>query len=125
MSLESALEHTLAQVPGCQAAACVDQASATVLATRLRTDVPPQVLDLLGPVTNDLFESVYVDLVAQAFGGACFDEIALHSAKVSLLLMRHADTPGQVLLMVCDRHVDVQRTLDQARSSLDLLEAAA
>lgn len=132
-ALDSVLQRSLREVPGCLAAGCVDMRTGMLLAVETTESHPREVLDLVVVAAADLFQGASVSTIERLFkrrrgrkddGPHACQEMLLFSDSLTHVFLRCRKSADHVVVFVCGKGADVGLVLTRARLSLPGLEGA-
>lgn len=123
MSADAAIKQAMADIPKAVAAGVVDLASGMMLAIKTVDSHPQEVLDLLGPATQEMFEGAMVQKIEALFKKArgvdseehYFQEILISSTHLWHYFGRMKSTPQAVLTVVARGDVTLGVLVTKAR----------
>jgi hypothetical protein len=133
MSLDSALQATMATVPECVASGYVDMDTGMLLGIQTVDSHPQEVLDTLAAATADLFQGSSVTQIETLFkkvrgsekdDSHYFQEVLVFSENLLHVFMRTKKYPGHVVAFVCRRSANPGMVLTKARMGLESVAAA-
>lgn len=133
MSLDKALQDSIASIPECVAAGYVDLTTGMLLGVKTVDSHPAEVLEVVAAATADLFQGSNVTLIESMFkrargvendGHHYFQEIIVNSDNLIHVFMRSKDNEEQVVVYVCRKSANLGMVLTKARSSMPALAAA-
>jgi len=133
MSLDKAIQESIASIPECVAAGYVDLSTGMLLSAKTVDSHPAEVLEIVAAATADLFQGTNVTLIESMFkkargvendGHHYFQEIIINSDNLVHVFMRSKANEEHVVCFVCRRSANLGMVLTKARSSLPVLEAA-
>lgn len=133
MSLEQALQTTMATVPECLASGYLDMDTGMLLGVQTIESHPQEILDTLAAATADLFQGssvVQIEKLFKAMRGAekdeshYFQEVLVFSETLLHVFMRTKKYPSHVVAFVCRRSANPGMVLTKARMGLDSVAAA-
>lgn len=133
MSLDKALQDSVASVPECVAAGYVDLSTGMLLGVKTVDSHPAEVLEVVAAATADIFQGSNVTLIESMFkkargvendGHHYFQEIIVNSDNLIHVFMRSKANEEQVVVYVCRKSANLGMVLTKARSSMPALEAA-
>ena len=133
MSLDKALQSSIAAIPECVAAGYVDLSTGMLLSIKTVDSHPTEVLEILAAATADLFQGANVTLIEGLFKKSrgvdnddrhYFQEIIINSDNLIHVFMRAKSNEEHVVCYVCRKSANLGMVLTKARSSLPTLEAA-
>lgn len=132
-ALDKALQDTVASVPECVAAGCVDLSTGMLLGAKTVDSHPAEVLEVVAAATADLFQGTNVTLIESMFkksrgvkddGHHYFQEIMINSDNLIHVFLRSKNNEEQVVTFVCRKSANLGMVLTKARASMPTLEAA-
>ena len=123
MSLEKALQTSMATIPECLASGYVDLGTGMLLGVHTADSHPQEILDTLAAATADLFQGASVvqieDMFKQARGTESdahyFNEIVVFSENLLHAFMRTKAYPDHVLCFVCRKNANPGMVLTKSR----------
>jgi hypothetical protein len=133
MSLDKALQDSVAAIPECVAAGYVDLSTGMLLGVKTVDSHPAEVLEVVAAATADLFQGSNVTLIENMFkkargvendGHHYFQEIIVNSDNLIHVFIRTKANEEHVVVFVCRKSANLGMVLTKARSSLPGLEAA-
>ncbi len=133
MSLDKALQQSIATIPECVAAGYVDLSTGMLLAVKTVDSHPAEVLEVVAAATADLFQGSNVTLIESMFKKSrgvenndhhYFQEIIINSDNLVHVFMRSKANEEHVICFITRRSANLGMVLTKARSSLPTLEAA-
>lgn len=133
MSLEKALNASMAGIPECLAAGYVDMSTGMLLAVRTVDSHPAEVLDLLAAATADMFQGTSVVAIERIFkkarglpddGHHYFQEMLINSDNLVHMFLRGKKNRGHALIYVCRNTANVGMVISKSRLALATVEAA-
>lgn len=133
MSLDKAIQESIAAIPECVAAGYVDLSTGMLLSAKTVDSHPAEVLEVVAAATADLFQGTNVALIESMFkkargvaedGHHYFQEIIINSDNLVHVFMRSKANEEHVVTFVCRRSANLGMVLTKARSSMPSLEAA-
>lgn len=133
MSLDSALQTAVNDVPECVAAGYVDMSTGMLLGVRTVDSHPQEVLDLVSAATADLFQGKNVVAIEKMFKNArglkeddhhYFQEIMVFSDNLLHVFLRGKQHEDHAVVFVCRKGVNIGMALTKSRMSLGELEDA-
>jgi len=133
MSLDKALQDSIAAIPECVAAGYVDLSTGMLLGVKTVDSHPAEVLEVVAAATADLFQGSNVTLIENMFkkargvendGHHYFQEIIVNSDNLIHVFLRSKGNEEQVVVYVCRKSANLGMVLTKARSSLPALDAA-
>ncbi|MEJ2141301.1 MAG: hypothetical protein P8Y24_02920 [Gammaproteobacteria bacterium] len=133
MSLDKALQDSIASIPECVAAGYVDLTTGMLLGVKTVDSHPAEVLEVVAAATADIFQGSNVTLIESMFkkargvendGHHYFQEIIVNSDNLIHVFMRSKANEEQVVVYVCRKSANLGMVLTKARSSMPTLEAA-
>lgn len=132
MSLDSAINTLMKQVPDCVACGVVDISTGMLLGVKTTDSHPQEVLDLVAAATGDLFQGSNVMAIENMFkqirgvtdGGHYFQEIIVNSDNLLHIFQRGKRNDDMVLVIVCRASVNLGMALSKARRGLADVEGA-
>ncbi|MCH9651795.1 MAG: hypothetical protein K0U98_26440 [Deltaproteobacteria bacterium] len=130
MSADEAIKQAMAEIPKAVAAGVVDLASGMMLSIKTVDSHPQEVLDLLGPATQEMFEGAMVDKIETLFKKArgvesdehYFQEILISSTHLWHYFGRMKKMPQAVLTVVARGDVTLGVLVTKARQITETLE---
>ena len=134
MSLESALQQAISNIPECLAAGYVDLTTGMLLGIKTVDSHPQEVMDFLAAATSDLFQGPNVVSIEKIFKKArgkesevhhYFKEIIVLSENLVHVFMRSKKNQDHVVGFVCRKSVNLGMALTKARAATEAIEAAA
>ncbi len=134
MSIDSALQKAISQIPECLAGGYVDLATGMLLGIKTVDSHPQSVLDFLAAATSDLFQGPNVVTIENAFKKArgvendkshYFQEIVILSDNLVHVFLRTKKNQEHVTCFVCRKSVNLGMALTKARAMLPELEQGA
>lgn len=132
MSLQSALNDAMEQVPDCVAAGFVDVSTGLLLAVKTVGSHPQEVLDLVAAATGDLFQGKNVVAIENIFkqrrgkkadNNHYFQDIVVWSENLIHVFLRAKSNQNHVAVFVCKGSGNVGLILSKSRLSLPSIEA--
>ena len=133
MSLDKALQDSIASIPECVAAGYVDLTTGMLLGVKTVDSHPQEVLEVVAAATADIFQGSNVTLIESMFkkargvendGHHYFQEIIVNSDNLIHVFMRSKANEEQVVVYVCRKSANLGMVLTKARGSMPALEAA-
>ncbi|HEC19372.1 MAG TPA: hypothetical protein ENI97_08510 [Gammaproteobacteria bacterium] len=133
MSLDKAIQESIAAIPECVAGGYVDLSTGMLLSVKTVDSHPAEVLEVVAAATADLFQGSNVSLIESMFkkargvdndGHHYFQEIIINSDNLIHVFMRSKANEEHVVCYVCRKSANLGMVLTKARSSLPSLEAA-
>lgn len=133
MSLDKALQESIATIPECVAAGYVDLSTGMLLGVKTVDSHPQEVLEVVAAATADIFQGSNVTLIESMFkkargvendGHHYFQEIIVNSDNLIHVFMRSKANEEQVVVYVCRKSANLGMVLTKARGSMPALEAA-
>ena len=133
MSLDKALQDSVAAIPECVAAGYVDLSTGMLLGVKTVDSHPAEVLEVVAAATADLFQGSNVTLIENMFkkargvendGHHYFQEIIVNSDNLIHVFIRTKANEEHVVVFVCRKSANLGMVLTKARSSLPGLEAS-
>jgi hypothetical protein len=134
MSLESALQQAISNIPECLAGGYVDLTTGMLLGIKTVDSHPQEVMDFLAAATSDLFQGPNVVSIEKIFKKArgkesethhYFKEIVVLSENLLHIFMRCKKKQDHVVCFVCRKSVNLGMALSKAHATLESVEAAA
>ncbi len=134
MSIESALQQAISNIPECLAAGYVDLTTGMLLAIKTVDSHPQEVMDFLAAATSDLFQGPNVVNIEKVFKKArgkesdthhYFKEIVVLSENLVHVFMRSKKNQDHVVGYVCRKSVNLGMALTKARTASEAIDAAA
>lgn len=132
MSLDSALEDAVRNVPEAVAAGYIDVDSGMLLGVKTVDSHPNEVIDILAAATADLFQGPNVTLIENMFKkmrGAedsdkhYFQEIIVNSDNLVHVFLRSKSNQAYILCVVCRVTVNLGMALTKTRQAMPACEA--
>jgi hypothetical protein len=133
MSLDKALQESIAAIPECVAAGFVDLSTGMLLGAKTVDSHPAEVLEVVAAATADLFQGTNVALIESMFkkargvendGHHYFQEIIINSDNLIHVFLRSKDNEEHVVTFVCRKSANLGMVLTKARSCMPALGAA-
>lgn len=133
MSLDKALQDSMAAIPECVAAGYVDLTTGMLLGVKTVDSHPAEVLEVVSAATADLFQGSNVVLIENMFkkargvendGHHYFQEIIVNSDNLIHVFLRSKANEEQVVTYVCRKSANLGMVLTKARASIPALDAA-
>lgn len=133
MSLDSALQQSITQVPECVAAGYVDMGTGMLLAVKTVDSHPSEVLDLVAAATADLFQGSNVVAIEKMFKRSrglkeddhhYFQEMLVFSDNLLHVFMRGKKYADHAVVFVCRKNANIGMALTKARMALPTLEGS-
>lgn len=135
MSLNSALNDVIQNVPDCLAAGFVDVSTGMLLGIKTVDSHPQEVVELLAAATGDLFQGSNVVTIERLFKRSrglpedddehYFQEIIVLSKNLIHVFVRGKSLQDQILVTVCRAGANLGMVLTKTRLSLAAVETAA
>jgi hypothetical protein len=134
MSLESALQQAISNIPECLAGGYVDLTTGMLLGIKTVDSHPQEVMDFLAAATSDLFQGPNVVSIEKIFKKArgkdsdahhYFKEIVVLSENLLHIFLRSKKNPDHVVCFVCRKSVNLGMALSKGRATMESIEAAA
>ncbi len=127
MSVESAVNRAMQNVPKAVAAGVVDMGSGMLLSIRTVESHPQQVIDILAPATRELFEGDMVTTIENLFKKSrgvesddhYFQEILISSTNLWHYFGRLKNSKNSVLTVVTRSDVNMGMFLVKAREIIN------
>jgi len=132
MSIDTALQQAISNIPECLAAGYVDLSTGMLIGIKTVDSHPQQVLDFLAAATSDMFQGPNVVSIENAFKKArgqenqkqhFFREIIVNSENLVHVFIRAKKNQDHVAGFVCRKSVNLGMALTKARSAMEQLEA--
>lgn len=132
MSLDTALQNAVSQVPECVAAGYVDMSTGMLLGVKTIDSHPQQILDLVAAATADLFQGPNVTLIEKHFTRArglpesthhYFQDIVVFSDNLLHVFLRGKKYTEHAVTFVCRKNANIGMVLTKSRMMLATLEA--
>lgn len=133
MSLDAALQKSVAAIPECVAAGYVDLASGMLLGIKTVDSHPREVMDMLAAATTDMFQGSNVTAIERMFKQSrglkdndthYFQEVIVNSDNLVHVFLRSKKSQEQVAGFVCRKTANLGMVLTKARASMPEIEAA-
>lgn len=133
MSLDKAMQESIASIPECVAAGYVDLSTGMLLSAKTVDSHPTEVLEVVAAATADLFQGSNVSLIESMFkkargveddGHHYFQEIIVNSDNLIHVFLRSKANEEHVVTFVCRKAANLGMVLTKARASMPSLEAA-
>lgn len=133
MSLDDAIQQSIATIPECLAGGYVDLTSGMLLGIKTVDSHPQEVLEMLAAATADLFQGPNVVTIENMFKKSrglplddfhYFQEVIVNSENLIHIFMRSKANQDHVVTFVCRRTANLGMVLTKARSALPKIEAA-
>lgn len=133
MSLDKALQESVATIPECVAAGYVDLSTGMLLGAKTVDSHPAEVLEIVAAATADIFQGTNVSLIESMFkkargveedGHHYFQEIIINSDNLVHVFMRSKANEEHVICFVTRRSANLGMVLTKSRSCMPVLEAA-
>lgn len=133
MSLDKALQDSIAAIPECVAAGYVDLSTGMLLGVKTVDSHPAEVLEVVAAATADLFQGTNVVLIENMFKKArgvknddhhYFQEMIINSDNLIHVFIRTADNEEHVVVYVCRKSANLGMVLTKARSTVPALSKA-
>lgn len=133
MSLDKALQESIAAIPECVAAGYVDLSTGMLLSAKTVDSHPAEVLEVVAAATADLFQGTNVALIESMFkkargvendGHHYFQEIIVNSDNLIHVFLRSKANEDHVVTYVCRKSANLGMVLTKARASMPALDAA-
>lgn len=134
MSLDSALQKAITDIPECVAAGYVDLSTGMLLGIKTVDSHPGEVMDILAAATADLFQGPNVVTIESLFKKArgvknddhhYFQEMLIMSDNLLHIFARMKNNEEHVVCFVCRKSVNLGMALTKSRSALEGIAAAA
>lgn len=134
MSIDSALQKAISQIPECLAGGFVDLSTGMLLGVKTVDSHPQSVLDFLAAATSDLFQGPNVVMIENAFKKArgvegdkshYFQEIVVLSDNLVHVFVRTKKNQNHVACFVCRKSVNLGMALTKTRVLVTELEQVA
>ncbi|MBL8482952.1 MAG: hypothetical protein JNJ60_12210 [Rhodocyclaceae bacterium] len=132
VSLDSALQKSVTNIPECVAAGYVDLTTGMLLAVKTVDSHPQEVIELVAAATADLFQGTNVAMIEKLFRKSrgvreddhhYFKEIIVNSDNLIHVFLRGKTNTDHVVTFVCRKSANLGMVLTKARSSLPDIEA--
>lgn len=132
MSLDSALQDAVKNVPEAVAAGLVDVSSGMLLGVKTVDSHPAEVIDVLAAATADLFQGSNVVTIENLFKKLrgtketqhYFREIIVNSENLVHVFCRGAENESIVFCVICRASTNLGMALTKARAAAKACEAA-
>jgi hypothetical protein len=133
MSLDNALQKSIASIPECVAGGYVDMGTGMLLSVKTVDSHPSEVLDMVSAATADLFQGPNVIAIEKMFkktrgltddGHHYFQEMLVFSDNLIHVFMRGKRRTDHAVTFVCRKSANVGMVLTKARMALPDLEAS-
>lgn len=133
MSVDNALNETVASVPDCVAAGLVDLSTGMLLGIKTVDSHPSEVMDILAAATADMFQGSNVQMIEGIFkkargvendGHHYFQEMIVNSDNLVHIFSRCKSNEEHVVGVVCRKSVNLGMALTKVRAALPAIEAA-
>ncbi|QDG52541.1 hypothetical protein FIV42_17905 [Persicimonas caeni] len=133
MSLDSALQAGVKEVPECVAAGYVDMSTGMLLGVRTVESHPQAVLDLVAAATADMFQGKNVTAIEKMFKAGrglpeddhhYFQEMIVFSDNLLHIFQRCKNNEDHAVVWVCGKSANIGMALAKARMQLKGVEAA-
>jgi len=133
MSLDKALQESIAAIPECVAAGYVDLSTGMLLGVKTVDSHPAEVLEVVAAATADLFQGTNVVLIENMFKKArgvknddhhYFQEMIINSDNLIHVFIRTPENEEHVVVYVCRKSANLGMVLTKARSTVPNLAKA-
>lgn len=134
MSLDKVLRESMATVPGCLAAGCVNMKLGMLLALHTVHSHPQEIFDLFAGATTELFQGGYTVEIENIWKklrnesnerGHYFKEIIVLSDNHIHVFLRGTTDPDLAIVYITPISENIGMVLSRARLTLDKIDAAA
>ena len=133
MSLDAAIQKSVADIPECVAAGLVDLSTGMLLGIKTVDSHPQEVMDILAAATADLFQGTNVITIENMFKKArgiegdthhYFQEMIVMSDNLVHVFSRCKSNENLVACFVCRKSVNLGMAMTKTRTALPALESA-
>lgn len=133
MSLDKALQTTMATIPECLASGYVDMETGMLLGVHTADSHPQEVLDTLAAATADLFQGSSVTHIEALFKKSrgtekdeqhYFKEMFIFSENLLHVFMRSKQFEDHVVCYVCRKNANPGMVLTKARMAMEVVSKA-
>lgn len=133
MSLDSAIQAGVKEIPECVAGGYVDMSTGMLLGVKTVESHPQEVLDLVAAATADMFQGKNVSAIESMFkksrgldddGHHYFQEMIVFSDNLIHVFQRCKKNPDHAVVWVCGKSANMGMVLTKARMNLSGVEDA-
>ncbi|AWV88024.1 hypothetical protein [Bradymonas sediminis] len=133
MSLDSAIQSAISDIPECVAGGYVDMSTGMLIGVKTVESHPQEILDFVAAATSDLFQGRNVVTIEKMFrknrgvsedGHHYFQEILVFSDNLLHIFQRCKNYPEHAVVWVCNKSANIGMALTKARMNLSKVESA-